>query len=117
MISPEEKINSPQSKKISAFDAESAEDNVPKQSETPCNAKDNVVPKQFANVKPKTLGPRCLCLKKIVIGCAGVLTIFAIVGTVSLFREKSKSHSLFFTMPTPFCKNVKTYLILSSSVG
>ena len=104
MISPEEKIYRPQSKKISAFDAESAEYNVSKQSETPCNAKDNVVPKQFANVKPKTLGSRCLCLKKIIIGFAAVLTTFAIVVTVSLYGDLSKSHSLFFTMPKPFCK-------------
>ena len=111
MISPEEKIYSPQSKKNSAFDTESAEDNVSKQSETPCNAEDNVVPKQFANVKPKTLGPRCLCLKKIVIGFAGVITTFAIVVTVSLYGDLSKSHSLFFSMPNPFCKIVITYLI------
>ena len=111
MISPEEKIYSPQSKKNSAFDTESAEDNVSKQSETPCNAEDNVVPKQFTNVKPKTLVPRCLCLKKIVIGCAGVITTFAIVGTVSLYGDLSKSHSLSFSMPNPFCINVKTYVI------
>ena len=100
MISPDEKIYSPQSKKLPAFHAESesAEDNVPKQSETPCNAKDNVVPKQFANVKPKILGPRCLCLKKIVIGFAAVLTTFTIVVTVSLYGDLSKSHRLFFSM-------------------
>ena len=103
MISPEEKINSPQSKKNYT---ESTEDNVSKQSETPCNAKDNVVPKQFANVKPKTLGSRCLCLKKIVIAFVGVIATFAIMVTVSLFGELSKSHSLFFSMPTPFCINV-----------
>ena len=98
MISPEEKIYGTQSKENSAFDAESAEDNVSKQSETPFNAEDNVGPKQFANVKPKKLGPRCLCLKKIAIGFAGVMTTFATVVTVSLYGDLSKSHRLFFSM-------------------
>ena len=93
MISPEEKIYSPRSKKLSGF----AEDNVPK---------------QFAHVKPKQLGPILLFLKKILIGCAFVLII--IVGmAIALYGDLSKSNSLFFSMPNPFCKTVKTYLILS----
>ena len=78
MNSPEGKIDSPQSK-------------------TPSVAEDDV-PKQFSNVKPKTLGSRCFCLKKIVIGFAAVLTTFAIVVTVSLYGDLSKSHRLFFSM-------------------
>ena len=62
--------------------------------------------KRFAYVEPKILGPRCLFLKKFLIGCVGVITIFAIMVTVSLYGELSKSHSLFFSMPTPFCINV-----------
>ena len=93
MISPEEKIDSPQIK-------------------TPPIAKDDV-PKRFAYPEPKILGPRCQFLKRFLIGCVGVITIFAIMVTVSLYGELSKSHSLFFSMPSPFSKNVKTYMILS----
>ena len=91
MISPEEKIDSPQIK-------------------TPSIAKDDV-PKRFAYVRPKKLGPRCLCLKKCLIGCAAAFVGIAIVAIVSLYGDLSKSHSLFFSMPNPSCKNVKTYLI------
>ena len=91
MISPEEKIDSPQSK-------------------TPSIAKDDV-PKRFAYVKPKKLGPKCLFLKKFLIGCAATFVGMAVVGIVSLYGDISKSHSLFFSMPNPSCKNVKTYLI------
>ena len=76
MITPEEKIYSPQSEK-----SESAEDNV-----------------------PKTLGPTCLFLKKILIGCSVVLLTFVIVVTVSLYGDLSKSHSLFASLQK--CKNL-----------
>ena len=46
----------------------------------------------------KKLDPRCLCLRKILIGFAGVITTFAIMVTVSLYGDLSKSHRLFFSM-------------------
>ena len=96
-ISPEQKIVSPQLK-------------------TPSIAKDKV-PKQFAHVVPKTLGPRCLFLKKTLTGCAAAFFGMAIVGIVSLYGDISKCHSLFFSMPNPFYKNVKTYLIFIRIIG
>ena len=48
---------------------------------------------QFAYVGPNTLGPRCLFLKKILIGCAVVLTTFvgmAIVAIVTQYGDLSK---------------------------
>ena len=101
MISPEEKIYSPQIEKSDAV-SKSAEDNVPT---------------QFAYVGPKTLGPRCLFLKKILIGCVVVLTTFAgmAIGVFVIhYGDLSKSHSLLFSMHVKsFFQNVKTYLILS----
>ena len=86
MISPEEKIYSPQSK-------------------TPSNAKDDV-PKQFAYVEPNTSGPRCL--KKQLIGCAIALmtiVVMAIVAIVTLYGDPSKLHSsIFFSKQIFFCK-------------
>ena len=46
-------------------------------------------------VEPKTFGPGCLLLKKILIGCGVVLMTFvgiAIVGIVTQYRDLSKSH-------------------------
>ena len=48
-------------------------------------------------VEPKTFGPGCLLLKKILIGCGVVLMTFvgmAIVGIVTKYRDLSKSHRL-----------------------
>ena len=69
MIPPEEKIDSPQIK-------------------TPSIAKDDV-PKRFPNIKPKKLGPRCLFLKKVLIGCVATFVGMAIAYIVSLYGDLS----------------------------
>ena len=71
MISPVEEIYSPQSK-------------------NPRNAKDNV-PKQFAYVETQTLGSKCL------LGCAValIIVVIAIVATVTLHGDLSKSFLLY----------------------
>ena len=77
-------------------------------SKTSCNAKDNV-PKQFAFVEPKTLGSTCLFLKKNMIrGAVALITIIgmAIVATVTLHGDLSKSHNFFFSMLWQKCKNL-----------
>ena len=81
MISPVEEICSPQSK-------------------NPRNAKDNV-PKQFAYVETKTLGSKCL------LGCAValIIVVIAIVATVTLHGDLSKSFLLY---AKSFGKHVKT---------
>ena len=59
------------------------------QIETPSIAEDDV-PKQFAYVEPKRLGPKCLFLKKILIGCGVILMTIvgmAIVSIVSLYGD------------------------------
>ena len=71
MISPVEKIYSPQSKNHH-------------------NAKDNV-PKQFAYGEPKKLGSKCL------LGCAValIIVVIAILATVTLHGDLSKSFLLY----------------------
>ena len=71
MISPVEEIYSPQSK-------------------NPRNAKDNV-PQQFAYVETKTLGSKCLHGGAVAL----IIVVIAIVATVTLHGDLSKSFLLY----------------------
>ena len=84
MISPEEKIYSPETN-------------------TPQNTKDNV-PKKFEYVEPKNLGSKKFPLKKFIIGYVFVMSIIVAVAVVvivsqnedksKLYLESTKLHNL-----------------------